>query len=299
MCFTGVSVVLRLLSKSSSDGTTCLVLVLGTKPFYIHDRRIQASLFVWELTNLQKTQVNSIRSVLLHGHWYLSQGEEILTTPAVIQRGTVCEQAHKEESQLKFTMRLCEQERFLFDQILSHLPPECDLVSTVTALSCDIANLSFSSWFRGSVENTDAKKSGWCFCILTLLEELNVSFYVEGTRWQSSWSGWIQQAENKIFVIFKKFLNCAAEIPWLPSFPSPLQSLLRGMVQTGPWGDSESPGQYSCTVLLVLNAEIWTKWRCFKYKVVSPSELHSYHGRVSLLVATLQKNVLPVVHLQI
>lgn len=109
----------------------------------------------------------------------MSQGKEILTTPAVIQRGTVCEQAHKEESQLKFTMRLCEQD---FDQISSHLPPECDLVSIVTAPSCDIVNLSFSSWFCGCVESTDAEKSGWCFCVLTLLEELNVPFYIEGTR---------------------------------------------------------------------------------------------------------------------
>lgn len=53
------------------------------------------------------------------------------------------------------------------------------------------------------------------------------------------------------------------------------------MMQTGPWGDSESTGQYSCTVLLVLNAKIWTKWRCFKYKAVSLSGLHSYHGWVS------------------
>lgn len=39
-------------------------------------------------------------------------------------------------------MRLCEQG---FDQISSHLPSECDLVSTVMELSCDKVKLKFSS----------------------------------------------------------------------------------------------------------------------------------------------------------
>lgn len=37
------------------------------------------------------------RGTLLCGHWQVSQGKEILTTLAVIQRGIVCEQAHKEQ----------------------------------------------------------------------------------------------------------------------------------------------------------------------------------------------------------
>lgn len=37
------------------------------------------------------------RGTLLYGHGHVSQGKEILTTTAVIQRGIVCEQAHKEE----------------------------------------------------------------------------------------------------------------------------------------------------------------------------------------------------------
>lgn len=37
------------------------------------------------------------RGTLLCGHWQVSQGKEILTTLAVIQRGIVCEQTHKEQ----------------------------------------------------------------------------------------------------------------------------------------------------------------------------------------------------------
>lgn len=96
------------------------------------------------------------RGTLLYGHWHVSQGKEILTT-AVIQRGIVCEQAHKEDW-LEFTMRPCEQD---FDQISSHLPSECDLVSTVIALSCDNVNLSFSSCCgcAKSLEPPDAEES--------------------------------------------------------------------------------------------------------------------------------------------
>lgn len=37
------------------------------------------------------------RGTLVCGHWQVSQGKEILTTFAVIQRGIVCEQPHKEQ----------------------------------------------------------------------------------------------------------------------------------------------------------------------------------------------------------
>lgn len=38
-----------------------------------------------------------LRWTLLCGHWWVSLGKEILITLAVIQRGIVSEQAHKEQ----------------------------------------------------------------------------------------------------------------------------------------------------------------------------------------------------------
>lgn len=63
MYFTDISLVLDFWEKVSSYSTTCTVFVLGTKLYYIQDRHIQAWVFIWDLANLQKPQVNGVRNV--------------------------------------------------------------------------------------------------------------------------------------------------------------------------------------------------------------------------------------------
>lgn len=72
----------------------------------------------------------------------------------------------RKESQLEFTMRLCEQG---FDQISSHLPSECDLVSTAVALSCDNVNLSFSSSSCGCAESLEPPGAEKSFLLLVIV----------------------------------------------------------------------------------------------------------------------------------
>lgn len=61
--FTDISLVLDFWEKVSSYSTTCTGFVLGTKLYYIQDRHIQAWVFIWDLANLQKPQVNGVRNV--------------------------------------------------------------------------------------------------------------------------------------------------------------------------------------------------------------------------------------------
>lgn len=72
-------------------------------------------------------------------------------------------------------MRLCEQG---FDQISSHLPSECDLVSTVTELSCDKVNLKFSSCGCAELGTTRycTVMIFFYFHFNAFLEELNGTF---------------------------------------------------------------------------------------------------------------------------
>jgi len=61
-------------------------------------------------------------------------------------------------------MRLCEQD---FDQISSHLPSECNLVSTVMSLSCNNVKLSHQMLKRADF---------FSVCILTVFLRVKCDF---------------------------------------------------------------------------------------------------------------------------
>lgn len=154
-------------AKVSSYDTTCTVFVVGKKTVLYVTRAYPRLSFHLRLKPSENPSrwCKKCSEELFCTDTGMFLWVEILTT-AVLQRGIVCEQSHKEESKPAEVHN--ETSWTGFDQISTYLHSECNLVSTAIALRCDSVNLSFSACVCArSLEPADAEKS-WAFCVLIL-----------------------------------------------------------------------------------------------------------------------------------